>query len=108
MTLKNVNYASAPKQCEECHEDPHAAQFEHADKITRCAECHNTEKWRPSLFDHDKTTFSLQGVHKEVPCAQCHKQLQLVEGAKVLFYKPTPIACAACHGVNVPSPPAKS
>jgi nitrate/TMAO reductase-like tetraheme cytochrome c subunit len=107
MTLKNVNFSQAPQQCEDCHEDPHAAQFARAN-VTRCAECHNTTKWRPSLFDHEKTMFPLQGAHKNVPCMQCHKQIQLVEGKKVLFYKPTPKACAACHGTNIPPTPAKS
>lgn len=108
MTLKNVTFTSAPKQCEECHEDPHAAQFAGAEKITRCAECHNTQKWRPSLFDHEKTVFPLQGAHKNVPCAQCHKQVQLIDGKRVLLYKPVPRACAACHGASIPPPPARS
>jgi hypothetical protein len=108
MTLKNVNFSQAPQQCQDCHEDPHAAQFATAGGVSRCAECHNTNKWRQSLFDHDKTMFPLQGAHRDVPCAQCHKQVQLIEGKKVLFYKPTPKACAACHGTNVPAAPAKS
>jgi hypothetical protein len=108
MTLRNVNFSEAPQQCENCHEDPHASQFARTERVTRCAECHNTNKWRPSLFDHEKTMFPLQGAHKDVPCGQCHKQIQLVEGKKVLFYKPTPKQCAACHGTNIPVTPAKS
>ncbi|HEX6879219.1 MAG TPA: hypothetical protein VF135_02555 [Terriglobales bacterium] len=108
LSLKNVNFSAAPQQCEDCHQDPHAAQFAGADKVTRCAECHNTMKWRPSLFDHEKTIFPLQGAHKDVPCAQCHKQIQLVEGKKVIFYKPTPRTCVACHGAKITDSPAKS
>ncbi len=107
LTLKNVNFGEAPKICEDCHRDPHGGQFAKTG-TTRCVECHNTAKWRPSLFDHEKTMFPLQGAHSNVPCGQCHKQIRLIEGNKVLFYKPTPRECAACHGANIPTKPAKS
>ena len=100
-TLMHVNFSSAPAKCEECHEDPHGAQFARADKETRCAECHNTTKWRPSLFDHEKTIFGLKGAHKDVRCAGCHTNVRAVSERKVVFYKPTPTACAACHGATV-------
>jgi len=32
-----------------------AKQFE-KDGVTSCVDCHNTAKWKPSLFDHDKST----------------------------------------------------
>jgi hypothetical protein len=56
LKLANVDFRQAPEKCEECHQDPHAAQFASADKVTHCADCHNTTKWRPSLFDHEKRT----------------------------------------------------
>jgi len=99
VTLHDVDFRVAPKQCENCHEDIHGAQFARAGGVTPCAECHNSARWRPSLFDHEKrTTFPLQGAHRNVRCAACHKNTQLVQGKTVLFYKPTPRACAACHG----------
>jgi len=99
--LLHVNFKSAPKKCEECHEDPHGKQFAKAG-ITACADCHNTAKWKPSLFDHDKLTrFALQGVHRNVRCGACHKNVRLVASKDVLFYKPTPTECAACHGPEI-------
>jgi len=101
--LINVDFRSAPKQCEECHADVHDAQFARARSITGCADCHNSTRWKPSLFDHDKqTTFSLQGAHRNVGCAECHKLTRLINGKSVLFYKPTPKECVTCHGSNVP------
>jgi hypothetical protein len=96
--LINVDFKAAPAKCEECHQDIHGRQFA-KNGITPCVECHNSMKWKPSLFDHDKrTSFPLEGLHRNVRCEGCHKQTQLVEGKKVLFYKPTPKECAACHG----------
>jgi hypothetical protein len=104
--LLNVDFKTAPNKCEECHEDIHGKQFAKSG-VTPCAECHNSAKWKPSLFDHDKrTAFSLQGAHRNVRCEACHKASRVVESKTVLFYKPTPKECAACHGPGpVPSKP---
>lgn len=97
--LANVDFRKAPKKCEECHEDVHGAQFANAQRITPCADCHDSTRWKPSLFDHDRRTiFSLQGAHRNVRCGQCHQLSRLAAGKPVLFYKPTPKDCAACHG----------
>ena len=99
-TLLHVDFKAAPKVCEQCHEDPHGKQFAKGD-ATPCADCHNTAKWKPALFDHGKrTAFPLEGVHKNVKCADCHKLMREVDGKAVLFYKPTPKECAACHGAE--------
>jgi len=67
--------------------------------VTPCAECHNSNRWKASLFDHNRrTAFSLQGVHANVKCADCHKLKREVEGKPVLIYKPTPKECVDCHG----------
>ena len=56
-------------------------------------------RWRPSLFDHEtRTTFPLQGAHRNVRCEGCHKNVRLVAGKQVLFYKATPGKCVDCHG----------
>ncbi len=96
--LINVDFKSAPTRCEDCHENIHADQFAQ-NGTTACADCHNPAKWKPSLFDHDKrTTFPLQGAHRNVRCDACHKLQKMIQGKPVLFYKPTPKECAACHG----------
>lgn len=100
--LTEVDFKSTPTKCEECHQDPHGAQFARvSDHVTPCADCHNSSRWKPSLFDHDKrTTFPLQGVHRNVTCDGCHKLTKPVDAKMVLFYKPTPKECAACHGAE--------
>jgi hypothetical protein len=94
-----VQFKGTPKACEECHQDPHAGQFMLRAAKSACAACHTEQKWKPSTFDHDKKTqFPLQGGHAGVPCDRCHTQVKLVNGNPVIFYKPTPLKCDACHG----------
>ncbi len=103
--LVKADFTKAPTKCEECHADIHGAQFAKAGGTTQCADCHNSSKWKPSLFDHTaRTRFPLEGVHRNVRCAGCHTLMKTVEGKQVLFYKPTPTECAACHGAATPSP----
>ncbi len=100
LTMVHVQFASAPLKCGECHENPHADQF--GNRSGDCASCHNSNKWRPSLFDHEKTGFPLKGGHEDVACSACHTLKKQVNGNMVLFYKPTPKACSDCHGTKVP------
>jgi hypothetical protein len=98
--LQNVDFAKTPVNCGECHQNPHADQF--GAHGSDCASCHNTDQWRPSLFDHDKTAFPLKGGHENVACSTCHTLKKVVGGNLVLFYKPTPTACEVCHNTGVP------
>jgi len=98
--LIDANFTDAPLKCEECHADPHGRQFA-KDNVTACADCHNSAKWKPSTFDHDKRTqFSLAGAHRNVRCGDCHKLFREFEGKQVLYYKPTPKDCKDCHGTD--------
>jgi hypothetical protein len=95
---KASSFKGAPKNCEGCHQDPHGDQFVSANGQTSCVSCHATAQWVPSSFDHDRqAAFSLEGAHRQVPCASCHQLRREVNNQPILFYKPTPIACAACH-----------
>jgi len=98
--LINVDFKAAPTKCQECHEEVHGSQFA-KNGVTACAECHNSSRWKPSTFDHEtRTSFSLRGAHQTTRCEGCHKLTRAVEGKQVLFYKPTPKDCAACHGAT--------
>ena len=99
-SMRNVNFTGASMKCLDCHENPHADQF--GARGQDCASCHSSNKWKPSLFDHEKTKFSLKGGHQNVKCGACHTLKRDVEGKTVLFYKPTPVACSDCHGMLIP------
>jgi hypothetical protein len=100
LTMLHVQFKSAPTACSDCHQNPHADQF--GARTSDCEFCHNSNKWKPSLFDHEKTKFSLKGGHQDVACSACHTLKKPVAGNLVLFYKPTPTACADCHGTSIP------
>jgi hypothetical protein len=88
--------------CEACHMDPHAGQFA-KDKKTDCKDCHNSERWQPSTFDHDaRTSFPLAGGHAGLACDACHKQTQLSANNAVVIYRLAPTKCADCHGQRDP------
>lgn len=109
VKLMNVDFHAAPSACESCHADIHGGQFAESGKITKCASCHNSAKWKPSIFNHDtRTSFPLQGEHRNVRCDGCHKSMKLIDGKQVLFYKPTPKECSACHGAEIKKSGAKS
>lgn len=102
LTMRHVDFTKTSASCGDCHENPHADQF--GDRKNKCESCHNTNKWKPSLFDHDSTGFPLRGGHENVVCSACHTSKRSVAGNEVLFYKPTPKNCDACHGASIPKP----
>jgi hypothetical protein len=93
-----ILFQGTPQVCEACHTDVHAKQFAHQQGKTDCSGCHNPERWKPSIFDHSKTKFPLDGGHQGVACDKCHSLIKVVDSKPVLFYKPTPLKCELCHG----------
>jgi len=82
-----VKYKDAKSDCWSCHEkqDVHKRTLG-----TLCTSCHNTRDWKGWDFDHDKTSFSLQGKHRDIRCAECHKTP--VSGKLNLA-----ASCVSCH-----------
>ncbi|OGU68052.1 MAG: cytochrome C [Stygiobacter sp. RIFOXYC12_FULL_38_8] len=82
-------------ECLECHNDVHAGQFT-KNGIELCRSCHQFNNWKPELFDHNKTSFPLDGAHSKVSCNRCHKQV-VDEKGKYIKYKFGEVRCALCH-----------
>jgi hypothetical protein len=88
-------FTGLPMNCSNCHADNHQQQFE-KDGVTQCAECHNTENWKATGFDHNNTAFKLDGQHSKVPCTTCHTPQQ--NGSEVyILYKIKEFKCESCH-----------
>ena len=83
-------------ECVDCHKpDPHGGQFVDRPKRGECAECHNVEGWKPSLFgvkEHATSKYPLEGMHLQVECAKCH-----LPAGKDTVYKVKFGACLDCH-----------
>jgi hypothetical protein len=91
--------------CSGCHEDPHrtmeniaaGARLSAASERWGCQSCHTARAWsETAAFDHERTRFLLEGKHKGTPCKACHKP-ELLGARRMLAFRGTPQACAACH-----------
>jgi hypothetical protein len=80
-----VKFRDTPSDCFACHrkDDKHKGTLG-----TQCADCHQESSWKKTLFDHSKTKFPLTGLHRDVPCKNCHTDPK---------FKGAPTACVACH-----------
>jgi hypothetical protein len=82
--FRGVQYSS----CTNCHKDPHQNKFGQ-----NCTQCHNVESFKSvkvgNNFDHNKTSFKLEGKHQVVTCTACHKT-KFTDPLKFKF-------CTDCH-----------
>lgn len=85
------------RDCAGCHADPHRAQFATAERGPDCASCHQSTGWRETRFSHDESRFPLDGRHRDLACAACHRPEQDAEG-HFIRYRPLGIRCEDCHG----------
>ncbi len=85
-----VDFRMLPQDCASCHknDDPHEEMLG-AD----CASCHTPEGWKPSQFDHNRSTFKLAQGHADVACVNCHLNK---------LFKGTPTDCFSCHKSDDP------
>ena len=83
----SVAFKDSKPDCWSCHqkEDVHKRRLG-----TLCEDCHNNRDWKSWDFDHDKTSFKLDGKHKKLTCLECHKDPM---DKKVTMKS----ACARCH-----------
>lgn len=88
-------FSGLSTNCSACHEDKHFNQFE-KNGTTDCTECHDTDNWKASKFNHNNTNFKLDGKHVNVPCIKCHKPQQERSNFYVK-YKLKVFTCESCH-----------
>lgn len=82
--------------CTHCHDNIHGDQFE-VNGMTDCNSCHTTMDWFPNNFDHNLTTFPLEGRHAEIDCRACHDSEANEEGEIKVIYKIGKTQCIDCH-----------
>ncbi len=88
-------FTGLQNSCSNCHSDKHYKQFE-KNGITNCTDCHDSENWKASKFNHNNTAFKLTGKHINVPCEKCHKPQQ--DGLNFYVkYKLNDFKCESCH-----------
>ncbi len=68
----NEQYEDTPQDCNSCH---YLNDIHNGRNGTKCQDCHNTQQWDKSKFDHDRDTeFRLRGKHSDIPCEACHTE----------------------------------
>lgn len=92
---QHQQFSSLTTNCTDCHKDEHQNQFE-VNGVTDCLNCHDFNNWNADNFDHNKTRFPLDGKHKDVACADCHKS-KIVGITKFVKYKLNEFRCEDCH-----------
>lgn len=89
-------------RCQECHVEGRLLQgmaqlcivchqrddIHHNSLGPRCSDCHTQQTFAAARFNHDRVGCTLVGVHRVLPCVDCHK------GGNFAGLSP---ACASCH-----------
>ena len=63
-----------------------------------CGECHSSEDFAISEFDHGKTRFPLEGAHQNASCEGCQLAETGASGGLMVRYRPIETDCSSCHG----------
>lgn len=106
-------FALADTSCVSCHADPHAGRYSAGGARTslNCMSCHTTGKFRPSAVTtdaHKALGYALEGAHRTVACAECHKELSAPSAKSSLrlaavglpampFTQSRSTNCVSCH-----------
>ncbi len=87
---RDPSFKNAPMECVACHtrDDAHKGG-----RGPKCGDCHNTEKWKQSSFDHEKVGhFALNAAHAKIACDACHRSGDMKTKL--------PDKCAGCHAAD--------
>jgi len=96
LTGDKWRFKDIGNRCVDCHEDVHKGEINTKYyPLQACENCHVTTAWLgDNKFDHNQTTFALQGEHLNTACAACHQQdAEKPHGRFAGLAQ----ACTACH-----------
>ena len=95
---RGASYRGVPRDCEGCHTDRHAGQFRLSTPERGCGDCHTTEAFTITPFDHAGLTgFALDGRHVALECIACHRETTLRDGTTAVAYRLGYRRCRDCH-----------
>ena len=101
---QRVNLEIRDARCVACHTNPHGSQFEGRADRGGCEGCHDVGSFRPaSRFDHaTQAAFALDGAHRRLACASCHRGAGASDAKGPFRWKPLPYRCQDCHRARGP------
>lgn len=86
------------ERCIDCHQDVHQGRLD--DKYypgRSCENCHVTDNWQENYFDHNRTSFELQGAHARQSCSACHQPDEDSPPGTAIGFTGLATACGSCH-----------
>ena len=90
--------AASLGDCEGCHDDIHAGQFQQSQPEKTCKSCHSPETFDiAKTFDHNSTRYPLEGKHVPLACEQCHNVENLRNGMTAVRWRLGYTKCKDCH-----------
>ncbi|MEM8882746.1 MAG: cytochrome c3 family protein [Planctomycetota bacterium] len=92
---------AAGNRCADCHDDPHAGQFQRRRGKVNCEKCHDSAtSWGAIRFRHNlDSRFRLDESHRKLDCSACHKP-ERIGKQTVIRYRPLGRKCADCHSTR--------
>lgn len=94
---KEWSFRNIGEKCVDCHKDIHLNLIDPKYyPAAGCENCHRVVSWNEVRFDHQQTSFALEGKHATVSCRQCH----FVANGQVfnsLIFRDLSKKCANCH-----------
>lgn len=82
--------------CVDCHKDVHQGSLDLKYYPGQaCQNCHVSDSWADSRFNHDLTGYQLQGAHARQNCAACHVRDETTP--RVIKFRDISPACTTCH-----------
>ena len=61
------------QKCDDCHADVHEGYIPQTYYANDgCTTCHSEEQWNSIVFDHNRTSYPLEGAHRLPSCRACH------------------------------------
>lgn len=111
--LDNRPLGGTGNHCAQCHrqDDIHNGALS-----PRCGECHTQWSFAPARFDHLKVGCALRGLHRTLPCADCHtsgsfggtlgtcNSCHLDEALRQPDHAARLMSCGGCHNTNTWTP----
>ena len=94
---KDWNFRDIGDKCVDCHKDIHKNMIDtkyYQDE--RCENCHQVLGWSEIKFDHQLTSFALEGKHAVTSCRKCHFEFKN-EGVVVQKFDKLERNCENCH-----------
>ena len=95
---KDWSFRNIGKKCLDCHVNIHKGEIDTSYFPEEdCEKCHTVNSWSAVKFDHQLTSFPLEGKHKIQTCRKCHFEDKKDGTYSQKFSSLKNSSCEGCH-----------